>query len=305
MLQELSVFLNDFTYDEHIKKIKNIIDNVNMLLNDIEDNPLTKIFKEKMKKILSLLISSKNKQNVNKKYEKELSDSFYSQSNNTQFKNTITLGDICIPNVLINRGPTLASCGLLSCVHLLLSLGYSSTYFDIKDIHHLTLFVKGFMKLNDNTLCTGNSEINDVIRSFADIISAHIPLTVFYSVISTKAKYDYNFSDILKPSIFSQENDIKKRFIYDIDKLKPKYLFLDIGMWLYLIDNGISTKISIKDINYTLHAMIVNTGGHYVTVINVRNEFGLVYDNLKKFTTKIDLNRIDINSIGALLYVKT
>lgn len=327
-------------YRFEVKFIKRLLIHANRLLEDIGDNALTVVIKKQIIKISALLVSSTNTK-LNGLIDRlsykidglSLDDSkelkLLKQSPINEYTVHVTRPTIPL-TVLSQIGGISASCGLHAVMHMFMSMGFTSNFFDFTDIMHQKCFAHGFNKLNNGEMCTVMSEINDVLRSFTDTLAAFVPPTRVYSMVGTKGSNDYNLSDFLKPSIkvnFGIDNDIdappdavtkkgtkmtiKESFIYDISKLSPTWMLFDIGMWCTLLD-GIVTELNVSDYHYRLHSFIVNTGLHYVCCVmdKIHTERGPVevvriYDDLSFGHTRIaSLNSFGIDQVGVLLYHK-
>lgn len=290
--QLVNISMEDAAFE--LQHIHRVLIHANRLMEDIDDNALTHIIKRQLLKITSLLIRVTNAKldnlidhiytsltgsSLNATSEMELID------NSHLSEYTIALHQPCLPRILLTQiGGIPASCGLHAVMHMLQSMGFTSNFIDFTDLSHQRAFAHGFNKLNDGKICTVMSEINDVLRSFADMIGLFIPPSKLYSCIGTKGKNDYNICDILKPSIKinaalkgsissytstmgrTTEMTLKETVICDIDKLHPEWLLFDIGMWC-CIASGLNIDITIGSVRYRLHSFIANTGMHYVCCV--------------------------------------
>lgn len=322
-----------------ISFMQHLLKHANRLLVSIDDNALTCIIKLQILKISSLLVQATDSKlngiintiNVNLT-GKSLNDleeiQVMRQSKINEY--TIGISQPQLPMVLLSQiGGIPASCGLHAVMHMLLSMGFKSNFFDFSEIMYQKLFAQGFNRLNNGEMCTVMSEINDVLRSFADTLAAFVPPSRVYASVGTKGVNDYNFCDFLKPSVKmnfglkkgvenykflakrDKEMNIKESIIYDIDKLSPEWLLFDIGMWCCFAD-GINIEINIYDHKYRLHSFIANTGLHYVCCIldMINTERGPVnvvriYDDMSTGQVRMSsLSMFSINSIGALVFHK-
>ena len=319
--------------------LQQLLKHANRLMVSIDDNALTYVIKKQILKISSLLVQATNSKlngiinainmNLTGKSLDELEEiQIMRQSKMNEY--TIGISQPQLPMVLLSQiGGIPASCGLHAVMHMLLSMGFKSNFFDFNEIAYQKLFAQGFNRLNNGEMCTIMSEINDVLRSFADTLAAFIPPSRVYASIGTKGLNDYNFCDFLKPSVKvnfglkkglesykylakrDTEMNIKESIIYDIKKLAPEWLLFDIGMWCCFAD-GINIEINIYEHKYRLHSFIANTGMHYVCCIldMINTERGPVnvvriYDDMSIGQVRMaPLNAFSINSIGALVFHK-
>lgn len=328
--------------DENLLEItflQELLRHANRLMESIDDNALTCIIKKQILKISSLLVQATDSKlngiinaiNVNltgNSLDNLEEIQIMRQSKMNEY--TIGISQPQLPKVLLSQiGGIPASCGLHAVMHMLLSMGFTSNFFDFNEISSQKLFAQGFNRLNNGEMCTVMSEINDVLRSFADTLAAFIPPSRVYASVGTKGLNDYNFCDFLKPSVKMNfglkkglesykslvnrdtEMNIKESIIYDINKLSPEWLLFDIGMWCCFAD-GINIEINIHEHRYRLHSFIANTGLHYVCCIldMINTERGLVnvvriYDDMSIGQIRMaPLNMFSINSIGALVFHK-
>ena len=334
-----SLNMHEDDYLLEISFLQQLLKHANRLLKSIDDNTLTCIIKLQILKISSLLVQATDSKlngiinaiNVNLT-GKSLDDieeiQIMHQSKINEY--TIGISQPQLPMVLLSQiGGIPASCGLHAVMHMLLSMGFKSNFFDFNEIAYQKLFAQGFNRLNNGEMCTVMSEINDVLRSFADTLAAFIPPSRVYASVGTKGLNDYNFCDFLKPSVKvnfglkkgvesykssanrDTEMNIKESIIYDIDKLAPEWLLFDIGMWCCFAD-GINIEINIHEHKYRLHSFIANTGLHYICCIldMINTERGPVnvvriYDDMSIGQVRMaPLSMFSINSIGALVFHK-
>ncbi len=319
--------------------LQELLKHANRLMVSIDDNALTFVIKKQIIKISSLLVQATNSKlngvinainvNLTGKSLDELEEIQITQQSKMN-EYTIGISQPQLPMVLLSQiGGIPASCGLHAVMHMLLSMGFKSNFFDFNEITYQKLFAQGFNRLNNGEMCTVMSEINDVLRSFADTLAAFVPPARVYASVGTKGLNDYNFCDFLKPSVkvnFGLKKglesykslakrdtvmSIKESIIYDIKKLSPEWLLFDIGMWCCFAD-GINIEINIYEHKYRLHSFIANTGLHYVCCIldMINTERGPVnvvriYDDMSMGQVKMaPLNAFSINSIGALVFHK-
>jgi hypothetical protein len=333
-----SMSVNDESLLE-ITFLQQILKHANRLMESIDDNALTCVIKKQILKISSLLVQATNNKlngkineiNVNStgKSLDELEEmQITRQSKMNEY--TIGISQPQLPMTLLSQiGGIPASCGLHAVMHMLLSMGFTSNFFDFNDIIYQKLFAQGFNRLNNGEMCTVMSEINDVLRSFADTLAAFVPPSRVYASVGTKGLNDYNFCDFLKPSVkvnfglkkgfesYKQlmnrdtEMNVKESILYDIKKLSPEWLLFDIGMWCCFAD-GINIEININEYKYRLHSFISNTGLHYICCILdiINTERGPVnvvriYDDMSIGQVRMaPLSIFPINSIGALVFHK-
>ena len=331
------ISVDDYIFE--ITFLQRLLQHANRLLENIDDNALTVLIKKQILKISGLLVqATDNKLNdmINeisvKVTGKPLNDleemQILHQSKMNEF--TIGISQPNLPTVLLSQiGGIPASCGLHAVMHMLLSMGFTSNFFDFSNIVHQKSFAQGFNRLNNGEMCTVMSEINDVLRSFADTLAAFIPPSRVYASVGTKGLNDYNFCDFLKPSVKMNfalkkglesykiligrdtEMNIKESIIYDIGKLHPEWLLFDIGMWCCFAD-GINIEINVYNDRYRLHSFIANTGLHYICCILdiINTEHGPVnvvriYDDMSIGQVRMaPLSAFSLDSIGALVYHK-
>lgn len=323
-----------------ISFLQQLIRHANRLMENIDDNALTCIIKKQILKITSLLVratDTKVDKTIDALYKRitngisihdleEMQITMGSQLN----EYTISISQPCLPRVLLSQiGGIPASCGLHAVMHMLLSIGLTSNFFDFSEISYQKCFAHGFNRLNNGEICTVMSEINDVLRSFADTLAAFIPPSRLYAAIGTKGINDYNFCDFLKLSVKinfaikkglndyttrlkrTTEMSIKESIIYDVNQLHPEWLLFDIGMWCAFAD-GINIEINITGNRYRLHSFIANTGMHYICcildVINTeRGPVNIVriYDDMNINSIRMaPLHAFPLDSIGALIFHK-
>ena len=333
----VNISMEDATFE--LQYIHRILAHANRLMENIDDNPLTHIIKRQLLKVISLLIRATNTKLDN------LIDSIYTSltgsslnatsemkliNNSHLSEYTIALRQSCLPRTILTQiGGIPASCGLHAVMHALQSMGFASNFIDFTNLSHQRAFAHGFNKLNDGKICTVMSEINDVLRSFADMIGLFIPPAKLYSCIGTKGTNDYNICDILKPSIKinaalkgsissytstmnrTTEMSLKESVIYDIDKLHPEWVLFDIGMWC-CIASGLNIDITIGSVQYRLHSFIANTGMHYVCCVLdiIQTERGpvnvvRVYDDMSNgMVQTASLTGFPLDCIGGMVFHK-
>lgn len=320
--------------------LQQLICHANRLMENIDDNPLTGVIKKQILKITSLLVraaDSKVDGSVNEIYKhitdgtsihdlEEMQITMGSQLN----EYTMSVSRPCLPKILLSQiGGIPASCGLHAVMHMLLSIGLTSNFFDFSDIRYQKCFAHGFNRLNNGEMCTVMSEINDVLRSFADTLAAFVPPSRLYAAVGTKGINDYNFCDFLKPSVKANfgikkgisdyttglnrttEMSVKESIIYDINQLHPEWLLFDIGMWCAFTD-GINIEVNVTGNRYRLHSFIANTGLHYICCIldMINTERGPVnvvriYDDMNVNAVRMaPLHAFPLDSIGALVFHK-
>lgn len=309
------------------------------LLRSIDETAITGVIKKQIIKVTSLLVMSYNTRlnGLLNEIQKELTgedldalETFQITKKSKLNEHVISIGIPKLPSVILSQiGGIPASCGLHAVMHMLLSAGFMSNFFDFCEVHYQRAFAAGFNRLNNGEICTMMSEINDVLRSFADTISSFVPPKKLYSMVSTKGKNKYNFCDFLKPSAkvnygirinapgFREtykrdtEMDMRESFIHDVKLLQPEWVLFDIGMWT-CIANGINMTFNASGCTYKLHSFIVNTGYHYICCVvdTINTESGpvtvaRVYDDMSPGNARTTrMNIYDINSIGALLYYR-
>lgn len=318
--------------------LKELIKYSTRLMESIDYNELTGVIKKQILKITALLVhatDSKLNGAIGRLYNLLTSESLndleemqiLQQSQINEY--TMSVGRPCLPTTILSQiGGIPASCGLHAVMHMLLSMEITSNFFNFTDILHQREFAAGFNRLNNGEMCTVMSEINDVLRSFADTIAAFIPPGKVYSAIGTKGLNEYNFCDFLKPSIkinFGLKKEVqpirsalnrttvlslKESIIYDIDRLTPEWLLFDVGMWCCFTD-GINIEINIGGTHrYRLHSFIANTGMHYICCIldKINTERGQIdivriYDDMATNTVRMaPINAFPLDSIGALVF---
>ena len=337
VLTELCV--NDGTVRFEIEFLQRLIDHANRLRENIDDNALTCVIKKQILKITALLVrATDNKVNgaIDELY-KRIADVSVNDLEEMQIMNgsklneyTMSVAQPCLPRVLLSQiGGIPASCGLHAVMHMLLSIGLTSNFFDFTEIAYQRCFAHGFNRLNNGEMCTVMSEINDVLRSFADTLAAFIPPARLYAAVGTKGVNDYNFCDFLKPSVKANfgikkgieeyttklnrttEMSVKDSIIYDIEQLHPEWLLFDIGMWCAFAD-GINVEINVTGNRYRLHSFIANTGFHYICCVldMINTERGPVnvvriYDDMSINSVRMaPLHIFQLDSIGALIFHK-
>ena len=341
MIESLSeIGIDDEVIKFELSFLRRLIEHANRLMESIDDNALTCIIKNQILKITALLVRATDSK-VNGTVDalhKRLADGvsindleemivmMRSQLN----EYTMSVSKPCLPMILLSQiGGIPASCGLHAVMHMLLSIGLTSNFFDFTNVTYQKYFAQGFNRLNNGEMCTIMSEINDVLRSFADTTAAFIPPSRLYSAIGTKGVNDYNFCDFLKPSVKvnfgikaglneyttklnrTTEMTVKESIIYDINQLHPEWLLFDIGMWCSLAD-GINIEINVVNNRYRLHSFIANTGYHYVCCIldTINTEHGPVnvvriYDDMCVNSVRMaPLHAFPLDSIGALMFHK-
>lgn len=322
-----------------ISFLKQLLIHSENLLRAIDETAITGVIKKQIIKVTSLLVMSYNTRlnGLLNEIQKELTGQVLDALETTQITKTsrlneytISIGTPRLPSVILSQiGGIPASCGLHAVMHMLLSAGFTSNFFDFCELHYQRAFAAGFNRLNNGEICTMMSEINDVLRSFADTISSFVPPKKLYALVSTKGKDKYNFCDFLKPSVkvnygiltnapsfretykTDKELDIRESLIHDIKSLQPEWILFDIGMWT-CIANGINRIFNASGCSYKLHSFIVNTGYHYVCcVVDTINtgsgpvSVARVYDDMSPGNVRTTrMNIYDINSIGALLYYR-
>ena len=331
-----------FTIEDCIFEItflQKSLKHIDGLLENIDDNPLTHIIKQQILKIACILVQSTDSKldgvidylsmGITGKSLKEFEEMIFAEQLDVN-RYTMDVPSPCLPNKILTQiGGIPSSCGLHAVMHMLLSMGFTSNFFEFGEVAYQRAFAQGFNRLNNGEICTVMSEINDVLRSFADTLAAFIPPSRLYSSIGTKGLNDYNFSDLLKPSIKANfgidkginaymsdtgrdsKMNIKESIIYDILKLSPEWLLFDIGMWCCFMD-GINIELHVYDHTYRLHSFIYNTGFHYVCcVLDVFNtERGPVnvvhvYDDMNAESVGIEpLSAFSLDSIGAIVFHK-
>ena len=317
--------------------LRTLLIHANRLMGDIDDNALTGVIKKQLLKITALLVratDSKLNGLIERLYVRLVGHSLndleevqiLNQSPINEY--TMTVTGPCLPKVVLSQiGGIPASCGLHAVMHMLLSMGLMSNFFDFTDIRYQQAFAHGFNRLNNGEICTVMSEINDVLRSFADTLAAFIPPGRIYAAVGTKGVNEYNFCDFLKPSVKTNfalkkgiesyqsslnrttEFSLKESIIYDIEHLSPEWLLFDIGMWCCFAD-GINIIIIVSGKRYKLHSFIANTGLHYICGILdlINTERGPVnvvriYDDMSMNSVRmVPLSVFSLDSIGALVY---
>lgn len=319
--------------------LKRLLIHAENLLRSIDETAITGVIKKQIIKVTSLLVTSYDTRlnGLLNEIQKELTrhdldalETMQIMKTSRLNEYTISIGTPKFPSVILSQiGGIPASCGLHAVMHMLLSAGFTSNFFEFCEIHYQRAFAAGFNRLNNGEICTMMSEINDVLRSFADTISSFVPPKKLYSMVSTKGKDKYNFSDFLKPSAkvnygiqinapgfhetykTNKELDIRESLIHDIKMLQPEWVLFDIGMWT-CIANGINMTFNASGCAYRLHSFIVNTGYHYICCVvdTINTESGpvtvaRVYDDMSPGNVRTTrMNIYDINSIGALLYYR-
>ena len=319
--------------------LRRLISHANRLLENIDDNALTGVIKKQILKITALLVrATDNKVNgaIDALY-KRIADISINELEEMQIMNgsklneyTMNVAQPCLPMTLLSQiGGIPASCGLHAVMHMLLSIGLTSNFFDFTEVTYQKYFAQGFNRLNNGEMCTVMSEINDVLRSFADTLAAFIPPARLYAAVGTKGINDYNFCDFLKPSVKANfgikkgvneyttklnrttEMSVKESIIFDINQLHPEWLLFDIGMWCAFAD-GINIEINVTGNRYRLHAFIANTGLHYICCVldMINTERGPVnvvriYDDMSINSVRMaPLHVFQLDSIGALIFHK-
>lgn len=238
----------------------------------------------------------------------------------------IIFGTPKIPNYIISNGPTFSSCGILSMMNLFNAIDmkwkiytdgeFIQSNFPLNEKSFMTNFMNIFAQHNSYQIGTGDSDIVDVARSFADLISVFCDKRDFYSFLPAHMDRDFNFHDIFTSSYLElcknnlSVNDISQREIFynDIIQQTPKYVLIDSGKW-FSLDFAQPTNIisfRINNIVYKLVGFIVNTGGHYKTILIHPNDSstGLVYDNLSSNITTIKTRNYDITQVMIMLFRK-
>ena len=319
--------------------LQRLINHANRLLENIDDNALTGIIKKQILKITALLVratDSKVNGAIDALY-KRIANVSINELEEMKIMNGSKLNEYimsvaqpCLPMTLLSQiGGIPASCGLHAVMHMLLSIGLTSNFFNFTDVTYQKYFAHGFNRLNNGEICTVMSEINDVLRSFADTLAAFIPPARLYAAIGTKGINDYNFCDFLKPSVKANfgikkgvdeytikfnrttEMSVKDSIIYDINQIHPEWLLFDIGMWCAFAD-GINIEINVTGSKYRLHSFIANTGLHYICCILdiMQTEHGPVnvvriYDDMAIDSVRMaPLHVFRLDSIGALIFHK-
>ena len=305
------------------------------LLRAIDETCITGVIKKQICKVTSLLVQGYNTRlnGFLNDIQKELSGSDLNALESTQIMKNSTINEYSItlnrpvfPSMILTQiGGIHASCGLHSVMHMLLSAGFSSNFFDFTVLEYQKAFAVGFNRLNNGEMCTIMSEINDVLRSFADTIASFVPPKKLYAMVSTKGKNIYNFCDFLKPSVKvnyglrmkvpsiceehkrDSEMTIKESLIYDIRLLQPEWILFDIGIWTYII-NSVPTNFTAGGCKYGLHSFILNTGYHYVCCVvdkNTNPTTVRIYDDLCPGTVHVmELSKCGIDNIGALMFYR-
>ena len=319
-----------------LRFLRELVRHAERLLLSIDETPITRIVMKQIIKITSLLVRGYNSrlngfinelQYALTESELDALPSMQILNQSTLNEYTMTVDFPCYPPVILSQIKGIrASCGMHAVMHMLLSAGFKSNFFDFCEIDNQRDFASGFNRLNNGELCTIMSEINDVLRSFADTIAGFIPPSNLYAMISTKGTNKFNFCDFLKPSMKvnyglninapgfrdthkrEHELSIKESMLYDIRLLKPTWLLIDVGMWVCIVD-GITTTFTAGGCRYALHSFIANTGYHYVCcVIDVINDgqedttIVRIYDDMAYGVYTKALSSFDVDRIGALMF---
>lgn len=226
---------------------------------------------------------------------------------NVRFAKSIR--ETIIPEQTYSQSTSLLnSCAIHSIMILLDSLCISTDFFNHHSTQDLRLFIETFNSLNNNKLCTCESEISDVLRSLNAIYSYLIPKEILNIFVCTKDSFEYNLSDFVSMD-FINTNPINSKFI-----------IFDIGMYANLVNKPITKHMTINNQHYILFGIIENTGSHYITHLiwnkyineyppisytqNCPNQIVYTYDDLLKPNNYyISTNKTFVlNNIGVLLY---